>query len=84
MKRARILVEREKTHGDFRKNAQISREIKDLFARHGYKRMDPVFTEVLDMGAMKLARILSGQERFKDHWVDLGHYFILGSEACED
>jgi hypothetical protein len=84
MKRARILVEREKTHGDFIENALISQEIKALFRRHGYEQLNPIFREVLDMKAMKLARILSGHAEFKDHWLDDSGYSLLAAEACED
>jgi hypothetical protein len=39
--------------------------------------------EALDMIALKLSRILSGQANFKDHWDDIAGYAKLGAEACE-
>lgn len=89
-----LLVERQKTHGDFRLNAAISQQFKEMFkapyiigkdtcASACYIEMNKVHREALDMIAMKLSRILSGQASFKDHWDDIAGYAKLGSEACE-
>jgi hypothetical protein len=50
--------------------------------RHPYVLI-PVHREALDMIALKLSRILSGQANFKDHWDDIAGYAKLGSEACK-
>lgn len=86
-----LLQEREKTHGSFYANAEIAQQLKALFREHGYgqdnmqadSRVKAVYREALDMIALKLSRILSGQANFKDHWDDIAGYAKLGSEACE-
>jgi hypothetical protein len=45
--------------------------------------MDVRHKEALDMIALKLSRILSGQANFKDHWLDLSGYSLLAAEACD-
>ncbi len=86
-----LLQERQKTHGDFKINALIAQELKAVFRgmlgtaslpTH-YQTMSCVHREALDMIALKLSRILSGQANFKDHWDDIAGYAKLGAEACE-
>ena len=80
-----LLVEREKTHGSFAINAKISQTLKNTFSDAHYKGvgMPDAQIEALDMIALKLSRILSGQANFKDHWDDIAGYAKLASEACE-
>jgi hypothetical protein len=79
-----LLQERHKTHGSFKTNAIISQQIKHCFHTYGkYPTENPIYCEALDMIALKLSRILSGQANFKDHWDDIAGYAKLGSEACE-
>ena len=77
-----LLTERQKTHGDFKTNALISQTLKDVFDRHS-DGLIATHREALDMIALKLSRILSGQANFKDHWDDIAGYAKLGSEACD-
>ena len=80
-----LLVEREKTHGLFAANARYSQKIKDIFedAAETHGNFDDVHLEALDMIALKLSRILSGQANFRDHWDDIAGYAKLASEACD-
>ena len=91
-----LLVERQKTHGSFELNAAISQQLKSMFEapylvdpknntceNAKYKECNAVHREALDMIALKLSRILSGQANFKDHWDDIAGYAKLGSEACD-
>lgn len=82
-----LLQEREKTHGSFSTNASCSQELKGIFRRYGVAdgltHPKSVHLEALDMIALKLSRILSGQANFKDHWDDIAGYAKLGSEACD-
>ena len=78
-----LLQERAKTHGSFAENAKISQGLKDLFDAYGANRFVLAQREALDMIALKLSRILSGQANFKDHWDDIAGYAKLGSEACD-
>ena len=77
-----LLVERRKTHGDFGDNARISQTLKTLL-RQGSAEFSFAHKEALDMIALKLSRILSGQADFKDHWDDIAGYAKLASEACK-
>ena len=80
-----LLQEREKTHGSFETNAAISQELKELFRypRGVAVALKSVHCEALDMIALKLSRILSGQANFRDHWDDIAGYAKLASEACD-
>ena len=85
MERDPLLVERGKTHGSFVHNAAISQELKKIFwGSKDLGAMSPVHHEALDMIALKLSRILSGQANFKDHWRDLSGYSLLAMEACDE
>jgi hypothetical protein len=84
-----LLQEREKTHGPFAQNSCISQRLKAIIRRtdsvasaYGHPLSD-IHREALDMIALKLSRILSGQANFKDHWDDIAGYAKLGAEACE-
>lgn len=81
-----LTEERGKTHGDFEDNARISQELKDIFReemnRSGVVCNDVLY-EALDMIALKLSRILSGQPHFKDHWDDIAGYAHLAAKSCD-
>lgn len=79
-----LLQEREKTHGDFRNTAKYATEMKKMFrgALAG-KARDYRHGEALDMIATKIARLLSGDIKHKDTWIDIAGYAKLGAEACD-
>lgn len=78
-----LLQEREKTHGSFERNAHFYCKIQEVFRDANHFAMSPVYRNSLDMIALKLSRILSGQADFKDHWDDIAGYAKLASEACD-
>ena len=78
-----LLNERQKTHGSFEDNARISQALKVLFVNEGFGDLCDVHREALDMIALKLSRILSGQADFKDHWRDIAGYAKLGEEKAK-
>jgi hypothetical protein len=81
-----LLVERQKTHGNFTTNAIISQTLK-VYMRNGgpyYEDIPFVHKEALDMICLKISRILSGQANYKDHWDDIAGYAKLASEACQN
>ena len=84
--RPQLLQERQKTHGNFDMNATISQRLKEQFrlVHPHYENLCPVHKEALDMIALKLSRILSGQASFTDHWDDIAGYAQLGAEATRD
>jgi len=75
-----ILQERAKTHGSFSANAKLSQNLKQFIrSQKGYKDMNDVQKESLDMIALKLSRILSGNHRVTEHWDDIAGYCTLVS-----
>jgi hypothetical protein len=79
LERDALLVERQKTHGDFENNAKyfngLSKQLPDNLP--GRQRLAMV------MILAKISRIHSGNCMTKDHWDDIAGYAKLGSEACE-
>lgn len=74
-----LLIEREKTHGSFAKNAEVfnnlCRAIPDVFK--GPQRM------AMTMIFAKIARACQ-TPHVKDHWDDIAGYAKLGAEACNE
>lgn len=69
---------RHSTHGSFEQNALISQGLKSVFASSPhYDALDADMKESLDMIALKLSRILSGNPHVKDHWTDISGYAQL-------
>lgn len=80
-----LLTERGKTHGQFSQNAIYGQELRLLFrSSPQWSNMPAVHKEALDMAACKLSRILSGQSRFRDHWLDVIGYCTLALEVCDE
>lgn len=75
-----LLSERGRTHGDFETNATISQMLKDAMRTSSMEYRHPVQREALDMIALKLSRILSGDGTLKDHWDDIAGYATLVSK----
>lgn len=75
-----LLTERNSTHGSFVRNAEISQQIKMLIERYGAD-LHVVQREALDMIALKMSRILSGQAAFADHWDDIAGYAVLAKKT---
>lgn len=78
-----LLQERQKTHGSFKQNAELSQAMKLAFRHGGVTPQKAEHREALDMIALKISRILSGQAHYKDHWDDIAGYAKLGAEACD-
>jgi hypothetical protein len=79
-----LLSERGKTHGSFDDNARISQALKDTIRTSGgWEAMPTLHREATDFIAAKLARILSGQSLFQDHWDDIAGYAKLAAKHCD-
>jgi len=78
-----LIAERGKTHGAFAENARISQAIKAI-ARGvpGWLELTDVQREALEMIALKLSRILSGNPHEVDHWDDVAGYAALAARSC--
>jgi hypothetical protein len=73
-----ILGERSITHGDFSANAAIAQKLKSVFRQsERWTSLSDVQQEALDLFALKLSRILSGDPNYPDHWADIAGYAQL-------
>ena len=79
----KILEQRQKQYGDFKEVAKTSQSIK---AQYEYKQAGlPNFVrESLDMIANKLGRIINGDWKHKDSWVDIQGYAQLVIDEIEN
>lgn len=78
---AALLVERGKTHGEYRDHASMAQTLKQ-FMREGVRwdRLTFHERETLEMIAHKIGRILSGDPHFVDHWDDIAGYAKLSAD----
>lgn len=85
-----ILVERKKTHGEYRDDARAAMRLKDNLADEINRRVvrgQPLLIDTqrhaLDMILHKIARIVTGDAFFKDHWDDIAGYAKLVADRTE-
>jgi hypothetical protein len=85
MSTEQILAERQTTHGNFTDNADISQHLKRI-VRSGlvYNEMTNVQKEAIDMILHKIARAVSGNPHFTDHYADIAGYATLVVNDTED
>ena len=78
------LNDREAVYGDYQTTAICSQSIKG-YMRQSYKwpGMRLVLNESLDMIAVKLARILTGDPNHVDTWHDIAGYAQLAADYIE-
>lgn len=74
-----ILQERGSRYGDFAVNSMVSQSIK--FAMRNSpnwpSKLTPDKREALELIALKISRILSGDPDYKDNWIDIVGYTEL-------
>ena len=78
MKTEELLNEREKTHGSFQQVSDISSALKSIIRENYPDSLKNRQKEALEAICGKIARILSGDSNFKDHWDDIAGYAKLG------
>lgn len=79
-----ILGERQQTHGSYSQVSETSQSIKRIMRRQGgWEYLTSEQAEALEMIAMKIARILSGNSSFSDHWEDIEGYARLVSNELK-
>lgn len=87
MSTKKILKEREKTHGDFNQTALVAQQLKEIIrSRAEYEggyTLEPRIHEALDMILHKVARIVCGSYRHKDHWDDIAGYAKLATKFID-
>jgi len=80
-----VLTDRAKTHGSFEANAVLAQSIKRLIRINAKPNDLPYdMQEALDMIALKISRIVTGNPAVKDHWLDIAGYAILIANTLED
>ncbi len=71
------LNDRKKTHGSFSNVAIVAQQLKNICCT---EELTPIQQEALDMICSKIARIVTGNSAFADHWHDIAGYAILVEE----
>jgi hypothetical protein len=72
---------KQKTHGNYRDTANISQNMKSVMSTgRNWSVLRDTQREALELIAMKIARILSGDHNFRDHWDDIEGYAELGGD----
>lgn len=82
-----ILIQRGKRYGFFEDNAYISQGLKETMRQSDNWAVKPsTVCEALDQIQCKIARILSGDDRYLDNWIDIIGYaqLVLNEIAPED
>jgi len=80
----KILEERQKTHGDFKDQANLAQKLKSTFVFHSRTELNNCQQEAIDMILHKLARIGSGNPNEPDHWRDIAGYATLVLKELEN
>jgi len=84
MSTKKILDARAKTHGSFEANAEMSQALKLRIGSAGNLGLSDTQREALDMIALKISRITTGNPNIKDHWADIAGYATLVANTLED
>jgi hypothetical protein len=72
---AKTISDRQATHGDFRDVGKMSESLLEVCYRSkNWGSLEPYKREGLKMILHKIARILSGNSDFEDHWIDVSGY----------
>jgi hypothetical protein len=75
-----ITKERESQHGPAARNAEI---IASLWSTYTGQKIREHDVWVM-LSLMKVGRLVSGDEKNEDHWVDAIGYLALGVEQCTE
>lgn len=74
----KTINERANVHGDYDETARISQTLKIVLREsHGWENLTFAQQDSLEIIALKMARILSGNPEFADHWHDIQGYAKL-------
>ena len=81
-----ILAERGNRYGNYRQQAQISQDLLRvmhcaLLERN--KTIEPDQQDALVMIAVKVSRIINGDENYADNWRDIAGYATLVADRLE-
>jgi len=80
-----ILIQRQTTHGIFSDHAETAQKLKEVcMISQNWGCLTYDQREAIDMICHKLARILAGSHKHKDHWDDIAGYAMLISKDLKD
>ena len=80
-----ILKERSTTHGDYTFQAFRCQRIQRCFTdAPGWDELNDIQRDALQMIAVKISRILTGNPNHKDNWLDLAGYATLVANRIEE
>lgn len=72
------LNDRTEKYGDYSKMAACAQAIKSaMWNSEGYVNLPDIMRESLEMIALKMARIISGDPNLPDNWHDIAGYSLL-------
>jgi Domain of unknown function (DUF6378) len=77
-----LLSERGKTHGDYVKDAGVAIQFLLVVEREFTTAHSSTMRHSIIMIIFKLARILTGDPDFADHWRDIAGYATLIADKC--
>ena len=81
---AATLKQRNKIHGNFKTNACITQQLKQvLHEQPQFRDLCPEHAQALEVIMDKTSRILAGDAYFADHWHDIQGYAALAEQACD-
>lgn len=79
------IAERGSVYGDFVENAQCAQEIKEAMrAFSGWKHLPPTIREGLDLIALKMSRIVTGDWEHEDNPHDIAGYATRMEQFIKD
>ena len=78
------LAERGTRYGKFTGHARITQHLKMvMFTYKARQELDDDMIEALEMIAHKIGRILNGDPRYADSWIDIAGYAKLVADRLE-
>jgi len=81
-----VLAERGSRYGSFDDHAEIAQRLKGTLHHFEAARgcdLDPDMRESLEMIMHKVARILNGDPRYADNWIDIAGYAKLVADRLQ-
>lgn len=82
----KLLVDRGQRYGQFNSHAKITQDLKQVISHHLLdldRKLEPDMVEALDMICHKIGRIINGDPRYVDSWVDIAGYAQLVADRLE-
>jgi hypothetical protein len=79
-----LIADREKMHGDWERQAQLSQSLKACVAlsQEPIRTLSKGQREAIEMILVKISRICNGDPDDSDHWLDIQGYAKLGGDSA--